>query len=88
VKKLSIDLEDDEYLQALTKKGNRTCREIYLGALGIECKERSMGRPSFDEVERNYKSYLERCAEAQKKIIRDQMIVENRAFEKRLKAEG
>ena len=46
MKKLTVELEDDEYLQSLEKKGSRTCREVYLSALGIECKDRVIGRPS------------------------------------------
>ena len=45
VKEIKIHLSEDEYQQALTKKGSRTWREAILGSLGVDYEERQVGRP-------------------------------------------
>jgi len=48
VKKISIQLEDDEYIES--KKTGLSHREIYLKGLGLEYKPKKIGRPSFKEI--------------------------------------
>jgi len=43
--KLRIDLDKEEYVEAIELKGDKTWREILLEALGLEYTPRQLGRP-------------------------------------------
>jgi hypothetical protein len=56
--------------------------------IDIDYEPLGIGRPTSDEVEKNYEAYLKKCQADQREVIRREMIQKTKDIEKRLSAEG